>query len=261
MVALTAPWLPARMTLTTAGLEWRLQCLIWGMMTTRTSMMRTMMRTNLSTPCHSNKHSPSNHPHRGNSVPFFVCASSAFPLFPMPVFLSGFLRGVDEYWMNRGVYCTHPFSASESHAPAPQLWGGVVQGNCSLWPGHHAEVFVCLIHFSISHPTKKKKKPTSFKIYCCWRMYNVPVRIVIPIILQLHMADVMMIKMFHDGLSVCFNMLLVQHHGFWMAEYSCHGIPGWGSIRCVDTFCFVFWAIIWNSFIFPIVLGWVPSVL
>lgn len=36
--------------------------------------------------------------------------------------------------------------------------GGVVQGNCSLWPGHHAEVLVCLIHFSISHPTTKKKK-------------------------------------------------------------------------------------------------------
>lgn len=40
--------------------------------------------------------------------------------------------------------------------------GGVVQGNCSLWPDLKAEVFVCLIHFSISHPTKKNSiKPTA----------------------------------------------------------------------------------------------------
>ncbi|KAA8588001.1 hypothetical protein FQN60_001195 [Etheostoma spectabile] len=82
MAALTALWPPARMTLTTAGLVWRLQCLIWGMMMTRMSMMRTMTKTNLSTPCHSNKHSPSNHLHRGNLVPFCVCFFNLFPCFP-----------------------------------------------------------------------------------------------------------------------------------------------------------------------------------
>lgn len=78
MVALMAPWPPAQMTLTTAGLAWRLQCLTWGMMMMRTSMTRMTMKTKLSTPRHSNKHSPSNHPHRGNLNPFFVCASSTF---------------------------------------------------------------------------------------------------------------------------------------------------------------------------------------
>lgn len=77
-VALMAPWPPARMTLTTAGLVWRLQCLIWGMMTTRMSMMRTMMKTNPSTPRHSNKHSPSNPPSPWEFSPLFVCASSTF---------------------------------------------------------------------------------------------------------------------------------------------------------------------------------------
>lgn len=61
-------------------------------------MMKMMMKTNLSTPHHSNKHSPSNLLHLGNLVPLFcVCFFNLSPLFPMPVFLSGFLRGVDEY--------------------------------------------------------------------------------------------------------------------------------------------------------------------
>lgn len=70
MVALMAPWPPAQMTLTTAGLVWRLQFLIWGMMMTRMSMTRMTTKTNPSTPRHSNKHSPSNHLHCGKLVPF-----------------------------------------------------------------------------------------------------------------------------------------------------------------------------------------------
>lgn len=88
-------------------------------------MMRMMMKTNLSTLGHSNKHSPSNHLHRGNLVPSCVCFFSLFSPFPMPVFQSGFLRGVDEYCKNRGVCCTHFFffSVPESRAPAPLLLG------------------------------------------------------------------------------------------------------------------------------------------
>lgn len=43
--ALTAPWLPAPTTLTTAALVWRLQCRTWGTMTMKTSTTRTMMKT------------------------------------------------------------------------------------------------------------------------------------------------------------------------------------------------------------------------
>lgn len=127
MAALTAPWPPARTTLTTAGLAWRLQCLIWGTMMTRTSTTRTTTKTNLSTPRHSNKHSPSNHLHRGNLVPFCVCFFNPFPP-PHPVsphacisvWLSQGCR-----WILKEQRCMlHPsFSAPESRAPAPQLWG------------------------------------------------------------------------------------------------------------------------------------------
>lgn len=125
MVALMAPWPPAQMTLTTVGLAWRLQCLTWGMRMMRTSMTRTTMKINLSTPRHSNKHSPSNHPHRGNLVPLLCVLLQPFPLFPMPVFLSGFSQGCR--WILRELGCMFPpqffFSAPESHVPAPQLWG------------------------------------------------------------------------------------------------------------------------------------------
>lgn len=92
-VAPMAPWPPALMTLTTVGLVWRLQCLTWGMRMTRTSSTRTTTKINLSTPRHSNKHSPSNHLHRGNLVPLLCVLLQPFPLFPMPVFLSGFSQG------------------------------------------------------------------------------------------------------------------------------------------------------------------------
>lgn len=84
MDALMAPWPPAQMTLTTAGLAWRLQFLIWGMTMTRTSMTRMTTKTNLSTPRNSNKHSPSNHLHCGKLVPF-LCVL-LWPFSPPPRF-------------------------------------------------------------------------------------------------------------------------------------------------------------------------------
>lgn len=165
-------------------------------------MMRMMMKTNLSTPRHSNKHSPSNHLHRGSLVPSCVCFFSLFSPFPIPVFQSGFLRGVDEYCKNRGVCCTHFFFffLFLNHVHLHHCsWGGVVHENCSLWPSHCAEVFVCLIHFLISHPTKNTSvKPTAVG-ECI--MYLLELLFLFCFVffvflffsLQLHMAD-MMIK-------------------------------------------------------------------
>lgn len=57
-----------------------------------------------------------------------------------------------------GVYVAPSFLLLLNHVHLHRSsGGGVVQGNCSLWPDLKAEVFVCLIHFSISHPTKKNK--------------------------------------------------------------------------------------------------------
>lgn len=76
----------------------------------------------------------------------------------MPVFLSGFLRGVHEFEL-RCVDAPSPFffSAPELRAPALQLLGW----SCprELWSVAHAtmlcqSLYVCLIHVSISHPTK-----------------------------------------------------------------------------------------------------------
>lgn len=92
-----------------------------------------------------------------------------------------------------------PFPAPE--APAPQLWGAVSsKGTVVCGPATSAEVFLYLIHFSISHPTEKN---SLCKTYCCWRMYYVLVWIVFTIVL--HTAD--LIKVFPDSQSVCFNTL------------------------------------------------------
>lgn len=149
----------------------------------------------------------------GKIVPFLcvrVCVCASLPIlllmFPCLYFCLAFLRGVDENRKNRGVCCTlllfyffFLFPAPE--APAPQLWGAVSsKGTVVCGPATSAEVFLYLIHFSISHPTEKN---SLCKTYCCWRMYYVLVWTVFTIVL--HTAD--MIKVFPDSQSVCFNTL------------------------------------------------------
>lgn len=115
----------------------------------RTSLMRTTTKTNLPAPRHSNKHSPSEHLHRGENSPVFMCACVCVCFFahppphvPMPVFLSGFSQGC--WWKSKEQRCMlHPpfilffssFSCSWSTCTAA-LRGGVIQGNCSVWPSH-----------------------------------------------------------------------------------------------------------------------------
>lgn len=182
----------------------------------RTSLMRMTTKTNLPAPRHSNKHSPSEHLHRGENSPVFMCACVCVCFFahppphvPMPVFLSGFSQGC--WWKLKEQRCMlHPpfyfiffFLFPAPEAPAPQLWGAVSsKGTVVCGPATSAEVFLYLIHFSISHPTKKKKNSLC-KTYCCWRMYYVLVWTVFTLVL--HTAD--MIKVFPDSQSVCFNTL------------------------------------------------------
>jgi len=90
-VALMAPWHPAQMTLTTAGLAWWLQCLAWGTTTTKTSTMRTTRKTN---PAHTSALPTSTVPQTTVTVgiqSLSVCASGTLsPLCPCLYFCLAF---------------------------------------------------------------------------------------------------------------------------------------------------------------------------
>lgn len=158
MAALMAPWRPVQTILTTAGLVWRLQCLTWGMTTMRMSTMRMTMKTNLPTPCHSNKHSLQNHPHRGNLVHCRVCFFFSFlppqnktPLRPVYLYFCLAFSGVSMKIKRTEVFAPTFFCSWVTCTTAQ--WEVSSKGTVVFVP---ATWSLCLIHFLISHPTKKQ---------------------------------------------------------------------------------------------------------
>lgn len=133
--------------------------------------------------------------------------------------------------------------APETRAPAPQLWGGaVVQGNCSMWPGHCTEV--CMSNPLLNKPSPLKENPLCI-IYCCWRMYYELVWIFIPFMLQLNIAD-FMIKMAKVSAFTC---CVGSKPWNWNDLIQLPWHPRVG-LHQMFVFCYVFGTIIWNRFIF-----------